>query len=77
MSRIAVAGLLVILPDTVQTDAVRPLPARPAFGVDHAPVVQPQQKLARFVVNIDQIMRHLLNQRFQFIPGDKTLRLTQ
>ena len=71
-----VAGLAVILPDTVQANAVRPLPSGPAFSVVHAPVVQPQQKLTRFVVDIDQAMRHLLNQRFQLVPGDKALWLT-
>ena len=72
-----VAGLAVVLPDTVQPDAVRPLPPCPAFGIYDAPVVQPQQKFTRFVVDIDQVMRHLLNQRFQLVPGDKTLWLTQ
>ncbi len=37
-----IAGLLVILINTVQADAVSPLPAVPPFGVDNASVVQPQ-----------------------------------
>ena len=40
ITHLDIAGLLVILIDAVQPNAVGPLPAGPAFGIDHAPVIQ-------------------------------------
>ncbi|MNI82591.1 hypothetical protein D3C73_1393190 [compost metagenome] len=59
-----ITGLLVILVHPVQADAVRPFPSSPPFGVNNASVVQSQQELTALIMNIDQIMRHLLDERF-------------
>ena len=58
-----VAGLLVVLPDAVQADAVGPLPVVPALGVDDAAVVQAQQELAGAVLDLDQIADQQLDLR--------------
>ena len=42
IAHLDIAGLLIILIDAVQTNAVGPLPAGPAFGIDHAPVIEAQ-----------------------------------
>ena len=72
-----VPSLLVVLMNTVQTYAMRPLPTGPPFGINDPPVVQPQQKRPRFIANIDQIMGHFLDQRLQFMAANKMRRLTQ
>ena len=71
-----IAGLLVVLINTVQPYAMRPFPACPSFGINDATIVQAQQKLAGFILDIHQIVRHRLNQGFQLFPGDKALRLS-
>lgn len=51
-----VIGELVVVPEAVEPDAVRPFPAGPAFGVDYTAVVEPEEELAGGVVDGDEVV---------------------
>jgi hypothetical protein len=49
---------------------MRPLPAGPPFGINDRPSSS-RSKNSRFILNIDQIMGHFLDQRLQFMAAIK------
>ena len=68
-----VTGLVVVLPDPVQTDAVGPFPPRPALGVDDPTVVQAEQELAGGVLDRDQVGGQAPDELPDFSPSRRTV----
>ncbi|MNI29995.1 hypothetical protein D3C73_838240 [compost metagenome] len=75
--RIFVRGQLVILEQTIKTDAVGPFPTCPTLGVDDPAVFKAQEKFARFIFNIDQIIRQTIDQLTDFVTSDEAFFLLQ
>ena len=44
------------MPEAVETDAVGPFPAVPAFGVDYPAVVELEEEFTGCVVDVDEVV---------------------
>lgn len=47
---------LVVLPDSVEANAMGPLPVVPAFGVDDSAIVELEEEFAGFVCDVDEVI---------------------